>query len=93
MPDHEWSDYETSLDRARANTIESLVGGPRIGHTVQTMDEATAGEFLDRFVTLFGSNPRFYIGLGIGDPEYAYLYGVLIVADELAGILWIVESD
>ncbi len=46
-----------------------------------------------RSLALCGSNPRFYTGLGIGDPGYVYLYGVLVVADDVAGILWIVESD
>lgn len=93
VPDHEWSDYETTLDRARVHTVESLIGGPRIGHTVQAMDDSTAGECFDRFVEICGPNPRFYIGLGIGDRKYVFQYGLLAVADDRAGILWIVESD
>ncbi|KAI9130354.1 hypothetical protein [Acaryochloris sp. CCMEE 5410] len=93
VPDHGWTDYETTLDRARAHTIESLVGGRPIGHANETMSEQMAGELFDRFVAVCGTNPRFYIGLGIGDRKYAFMYGVLIVADDRAGILWIVESD
>ena len=93
VPDHGWNDYETTLDRARNHTIESLVGGRQIGHTKETMTEPTAGDLFDRFVAACGANPRFYIGLGIGDPRYVFMYGVLVVADERAGILWIVESD
>ena len=93
VPDHQWSDYETTHEKARTHTVDALVGGGRIGHTSETMNQSTAGELFDRFVALCGDNPRFYTGLGIGDPEYPYLYGVLIVAEDLAGILWIVESD
>lgn len=93
VPDHEWSDYESSFDRARSHAIESLIGGPRIGHIAHTMDEPTARELFDRFVALCGPNPRFYLGLGIGDRRHVYMCGVLIVADDMAGILWIVESD
>ena len=93
VPDHEWTDYETTLDRAWDHIIESLVGGREIGHTRKTMSESTASELFERFVGLCGSNPRFYIGLEIGDPTYVFMYGVLIVADELAGLLWIVEDD
>ena len=57
------------------------------------MSESTASELFDRFVGLCGSNPRFYIGLGIGDRKYVFMYGVLIVADDLAGLLCIVEDD
>lgn len=93
IPDHGWTDYETTFDCARAHTIESLVGGGQIGHTKKTMSESMAGELFDRFVAVCGANPRFYIGLGIGDRKYVFMYGVLIVADDRAGILWIVESD
>jgi hypothetical protein len=93
VTDEKWSDYEVTMDRARTHAVESLVGGPSIGHTKKTMSESTAADLFDRFVAVCGANPRFYIGLGIGNREYAFTYGVLIVADELAGILWIVESD
>ena len=91
--DHEWSDYETTLDRARDHTVEALVGGQQIGHTVQTMHELTARELFDRFVAVCGPSSRFYIGLGIGDQQYVFHYGVMIVARDVAGLLWIVESD
>ena len=93
VPDHEWTDYESTLERARAHTIESLVGGRQIGHVDNTMSESTAGELFDRFVTMCGANPKYYIGLGIGDRKYVFMYGMLVVADDLAGILWIVEDD
>ena len=93
VPDHEWTDYETTHDDARGHVIESLVGGPQIGHTQETMSESTAAEFFDRFVAECGANPRFYVGLGIGDRTYSFMYGALIVADDLAGIFWIVEDD
>ncbi len=93
VPDHGWIDYETTRDRAREHTVESLVGGGQIGHLRETMSAVRAGQFFDRLAALCGSNPRFYVGLGIGDSKYVYLYGVLVVADDLAGILWIVESD
>ena len=93
VPDHEWADYETTHDDARGHVIESLIGGPQIGHTKETMSASTAAGLLDRFVAACGANPRFYIGLGLGDRKYSFMYGALIVADDLAGILWIVEDD
>ncbi len=91
--DQQWSDYEVDSNRARSHTVEALKGGSPIGHTRETMSETTAEHLFTRFVALCGSHPRFYIGLGIGNSQYVYLHGVLIVADNLAGILWIVESD
>jgi hypothetical protein len=93
VPDHKWSDYETILDHARAHAIESLIGGRQIGHTNETMNALKATQLFDRFVAMCGANPRFYTRLGIGDSRYVFMYGVLIVAEDLAGILWIVESD
>lgn len=93
VPDHEWSNYETTYDDARGHVVESLTGGPQIGHTRETMSRSTAAELFDRFVAVCGANPRFYVGLGIGDRKYSFMYGALIVADDLAGILWIVEDD
>jgi hypothetical protein len=93
VPDQEWTDYETTRDDARGHVVESLIGGSQIGHTRETMPRSTAAEFFDRFVAVCGANPRFYIGLGLGDRTYSFQYGALIVADELAGIFWIVEDD
>ncbi|MCP4168449.1 MAG: hypothetical protein GY759_21500 [Chloroflexi bacterium] len=93
VPDHEWSDYETTLDLARSHTIRALVGGKEIGHTAQTMQHPMARDLFDRFTAVCGSGPRFYVGLGIGRQEFVFQYGVMIVADDMAGIFWIVESD
>ncbi len=93
VPDHGWVDNETTRARAREHVVESLVGGGQIGHLEQTMSAARAGELFDRLVALCGPSPRFYAGLGIGNPEYVYLYGVLVVTAEIAGILWVVEDD
>ena len=57
------------------------------------MSESTAGELFDRFVTVCGANPRFYINLELGNLDYVFMYGVLVVADDIAGLLWIVEDD
>ena len=93
VSDHGWVDYETDHDRARAHAIESLVGGSQIGHTRHTMTELQAAKAFDEFLNLCGPNPRFYIGMGIGDRKYVFQYGVLIVANSRGGMLWVVESD
>ena len=91
--DQSWDDYERSPDIARDHAIKVLVGGGPIGYTVDVMSSATAGKRFDQFVLLCGENPRFYLGLGLGDQEYVYQHGVLVVADRVAGLLWVVESD
>lgn len=92
VPNHGWVDYETDLETARLHTVEALVGGTTIGQVVQTMREPMARRYFDRFVEACGPNPRYFIRLGIGAPS-VFNHGVLVVADELAGILWINEGD
>ena len=91
--DHSWDEYEVSQGKARTHTVEALVGGRSIGHLVDAMPRSVAEDLFDRFVESCGANPRFYIGLGIGDRRYTFLHGALVVADKIAGLLWIVESD
>ena len=93
VPDHGWTDYEITREQARGHAVECLVGGAQIGHLEPTMSADTAGDLFDRLLDLCGPGPRFYAGLGLGDRRYVYLDGVLVVAANRAGILWIVESD
>jgi hypothetical protein len=47
----------------------------------------------ERFEALFSQPRHYYTGMGLGDWEYVFSYGAVILNGRKAGILWIVESD
>lgn len=88
-----WADYEIDREQARSHIIEVLVGGKAIGHLNNTISAEQAALFFDRFCLHFEEPMRFFAGLGLGDPAYVFLYGIVILDAARAGILWVVEGD
>ncbi len=91
--DQAWNDYAVDRSIAREHTICALVGGSEVGHTKETISRKKAEEFVDRFESLFGQPRIYYTGMGFGDREYVFQKGLSIISNNLAGILWVVESD
>ena len=91
--DSTWLDYEVGMDAARGAVIEALVGGPGVGHTHDTIPPQDAERYFNIFTALFGSERQYYVRLGIGNSEYVFQRGALVVDQQRAGILWIVEDD
>ncbi|MBZ0188881.1 MAG: hypothetical protein K8F91_21740 [Candidatus Obscuribacterales bacterium] len=91
--DQTWSDYAVDRPIAREHTICALVGGNEVGHTKDTIARKKAEEFVDRFESLFDQPRIYYIGMGFGDRKYVFQSGMSIISNDLAGILWVVESD
>ncbi len=91
--DQHWVDYEVDEARARAHAVEALVGGGAVGHTRETVPERDSSAIWKQFRDLFSRDARFFIGLGLGDPAYAYQHGAIVVDNEKAGCLCVVEGD
>jgi hypothetical protein len=91
--DSTWLDYEVGMEAARDAAFEALVGGPGVGHLHDTIPPDEAEQYFTRFVALFESDRQYYVGLGIGNYDYVFQRGVLVVDQHRAGILWVVESD
>jgi hypothetical protein len=91
--DQMWADYTQDRDSATNHVIEALVGGSSIGHTSVTIPPKKALELWCRFESLFSPSRRYYIGMGLGNSQYVFLYGAAIVDEHQAGLLWIVEND
>ncbi|MCP4155808.1 MAG: hypothetical protein GY757_49240 [bacterium] len=86
-------DCEVSFDEAREECINALRGGNDIGHLTDTIPLNHANIYFDKFNSFFRREKHYYKGMGIGNPEYVFLHGVLIVDDTNAGVLWVVEND
>lgn len=91
--DQTWADCRTDRASARGQVVECLMGGPAIGHLEVTIPNQECGTLFDRFDSMFGQPKTYYVGLGLGDPEHVFSGGVVIIASDLAGCLWVVESD
>jgi len=63
-----------------------------VGHTRDTISPEKAEEFAQRFFDFFNS-PRGYSGMVLGDPSYVFENGLLLLDDERAGLLLILEND
>ena len=88
-----WSDYEVTELIAKRRTISSLIGGREVGHSRDTIDPQLASQIWDAFRAIFGSAPRFFCGVGLGDSAYVYLDGAILVGDNKAGCMCVVEDD
>ncbi len=105
LDDHPWppherhpveqrgADYEVVESQAREHTVTALVGGIEIGHARETIPHDIAILIWDRFRKLFSPQARFFVRLSLGDPEYVFQSGAVVVDEEYAGCLWVVESD
>jgi len=91
--DQLWVDSEVEEAKARVHAIEALVGGGAVGHSRDTVPQGDAFAIWKRFRDLFLPEVRFFIGLGLGDSAYVYQQGVVVVDDEKAGCLYVVEND
>lgn len=92
--DQTWeNDYVVERDVARNHIIEALVGGHSIGHTVDTVPGDLAEDIFEVFDSLFSKKKKYYMGMGLGKPEYVFQQGIAIVDNKKAGIIWIVEND
>ena len=91
--DQLWVDYQVDEAKARAHAIEALVGGGAVGHCRDTIPKGDASAIWKRFRDLFSPGARFFIGLGFGDSMYVFQHGAVLVDDEKAGCLCVVESD
>ena len=91
--DQLWMDYEVDEARARAHAVEALVGGGAVGHTRDTVSERDSSTIWKRFRDLFSLEARFFIGLGLGDPAYTFQHGAIVVDNQKAGCLCVIEGD
>lgn len=91
--DRSWEQHEVSASAAEAEAVAAFVGGKGIGHSRSTIPPSTARELWGELSSFFSDRPRFYAGMAFGDREYAFSRGVVILDEEHAGILWIVEDD
>jgi hypothetical protein len=91
--DQLWVDCEVQEAEARVHALEALVGGGAVGHSSDTVPKGDALAIWQRFRELFASEARFFMGLGFGDSAYVFQLGVVVLDDEKAGCLCVVESD
>ena len=91
--DQLWVDYEVEEAKARVHAVEALIGGGAVGHSSDTVPKGDAFAIWQRFRELFSSEARFFMGLGFGDSAYVFQGGVVVLDDEKAGCLCVVESD
>lgn len=91
--DQLWSDYAVGAEAAKSHAIASLIGGQEIGHTRPTISRDLAVEFWCRFDAEFDQPKRYYTAHGLGDSEYVFQHGVVIVSETRAGVLGVIEND
>ena len=87
-----WQDYEVKQEHALEWLTYGLRGGGGVGHTTDTISPEKAEEFAQRFFNFF-SSPHAYSGMALGDPSYVFENGLLLLDDERAGLLLILEND
>lgn len=91
--DQTWADYEVEESAAREHAIMALVGGREVGHSIDTIDPLEAASIWAKFRGLFHSDCHFFCGVALGNSEYVFNHGVILVDDAKAGCLCVVESD
>ncbi len=91
--DQYWTDYEVFETEAREQTVAALVGGNEIGHARETIPQGVAASIWESFRKQFSPQARFFVRLGLGNPEHVFQRGTVVVDEETAGCLWVVESD
>lgn len=88
-----WTPYEMDgVDDIKEMMVYAMKGGSAVGHTFDTIPEAKALDFAQRFLQFF-ARPRAFRGMGIGDPVYLLEEGVLLLDHDVAGILLVMEND
>lgn len=88
-----WTPYEMDgIDDIRELMVYALKGGSAVGHTFDTIPEAKALDFAQSFLQFF-EKPRAFRGMGIGDNVYLLEEGVLLLDQNVAGILLVMEND
>lgn len=92
-PADPWADYEVEESLAREHAIMALVGGRDVGHSIDTIHPLEAASIWARFRGLFLADAHFFCGVGLGNSEYVFQNGVIVVDDFKAGCLCVVESD
>jgi hypothetical protein len=88
-----WSSLEVSEEQARQEAIAALVGGRPVGHGKDTVPPERAAAAWRRFRALFSADVRYFIRLGLGNEDYVFRGGAVIVDFDRAGSLCVVESD
>lgn len=88
-----WADYQVSLEDARVMTVAELRDGRSHGWLDELIPHQRAEELFDTFAGLFESDRRYYSRLGLGDPDYIFSNGVVITDRQLAGVLWVLQTD
>ncbi|ULH18075.1 hypothetical protein MF271_24260 (plasmid) [Deinococcus sp. KNUC1210] len=88
----EFNDYESTVENALEALTYELKGGSGIGHLADTISPVKAAELATRFFALFRS-PQAYRGLGLADPFFVFEQGVVLLDDERAACLLMIESD
>lgn len=91
--DQLWTDYEVCEAEACEHVVAALVGGNEIGHSRDTIPQEVAVSIWERFRKLFSPQARFFVRLSLGNQEYVFQRGAVVVDEVTAGCLWVVESD
>ncbi len=91
--DQLWVDYEVDESEARAEVVTALVGGNEVGHTEDTIPRMEATAIWERFRGRFLADARFFTKLGLGDSNYVFQRGAVVVDQDKAGCLFVIESD
>jgi len=81
-----------SEEAAKKDIIEDLCGGPNYGHTNCAIQPEEAEKIWKEFMSFFGDGKVVY-AVSLGDPEYVWLRGVVVVDKDKAGVLNIVQND
>jgi hypothetical protein len=103
--DAEWRDAEAFREEVRRTLVESLVGGPEIGHSRWDVPPALAEAFAEEFVSLFDDDARFFhSGLGADAnmfgpqarpdiDDFIFGGGCLGIDGQIAAIFWMLDID
>lgn len=91
--DQLWVNYEVDEAEARAEVVTALVGGNEVGHIEDTIPRMEATAIWERFRGRFLADARFFTKLGLGDSNYVFQRGAVVVDEDKAGCLFVVESD
>jgi hypothetical protein len=83
---------DVSETTAREFLVDHLCGGPRFGHTTFTIEPRLAAELWQDFCGVFAAGCRFYV-VELGDREFPFQGGVLIVGEQLVGVVNVVQGD
>ena len=57
------------------------------------MDERTGLQLFERFESFFGLERQYYIGMGLGNPDYVFQHGFALCDATRIGVLCVAEND